>query len=120
MHQWLLDVFDVFTDRRKSEGKMKGRLDPSLLPGWAYSRALALKISEDARKTASSFSMKNMLADAHQGHTESSKALIQAVNDFPSVLPLLADKLDASIPAGLRTHRDFKIVTDSMCEVLHS
>ena len=65
MHQWLLDVFDAFTDRRKSEGNMKGRLDPSLLPGWAYSRALALKISEDARKTARLFFNElNMLADA--------------------------------------------------------
>ena len=50
MHQWLLDVFDVFTERRGNlENEQDSRLDPTILPGWAYARALALKIVEDSR-----------------------------------------------------------------------
>jgi len=48
MSSWLVDVFDLFAERRA--GKSDGRLDPSLLPGWMYARALALKVSEDATK----------------------------------------------------------------------
>lgn len=51
MHQWLLDTFNVFAERfTKQESNADSRLNPSLLPGWAYARALALKVSEDASK----------------------------------------------------------------------
>lgn len=51
MHEWLLDMYDVFEDRlAKNGGQLQNRLIPSLLPGWAYARALALRISEEARK----------------------------------------------------------------------
>jgi transcription factor 25 len=51
MHQWLLDVFDVFTERRSNPGyEQDARLDPTILPGWAYARALAFRMLEDARK----------------------------------------------------------------------
>lgn len=51
MHQWLLDIYDNFVERQKqTDEKSNLRLNPSLLPGWAYARALALKISEDAAK----------------------------------------------------------------------
>ena len=52
MHQWLLDVYDIFLSRRcsRSQEKADTRMDPSVLPGWAYSRALALWMSEDAKK----------------------------------------------------------------------
>ena len=51
MHQWLLDVFDVFTERRSNpEYEQDARLDPTILPGWAYARALAIRMVEDARK----------------------------------------------------------------------
>lgn len=53
MHEWLLDMYHIFEDRQansKSDGQPNTRLNPSLLPGWAYARALALRISEDARK----------------------------------------------------------------------
>ena len=52
MHQWLLDVFDNFTGRQtlSNEKIHNSRLNPSLMPGWVYSRALALRISEDAAK----------------------------------------------------------------------
>ena len=37
----------------------------------------------------------------------------EAAQDFPSVVPLLADKLDVILPANIRAHRDFKIETDA-------
>lgn len=43
MQQWLLDVYDTFLDRENSDL----RLNPSLLPGWAYARALVLRQVED-------------------------------------------------------------------------
>jgi hypothetical protein len=39
-------------------------------------------------------------------------ALIEAIQNFPSVVPLLADELDVSLPDMIRSHRDFKIETD--------
>ena len=51
MHQWLLDVFDVFTERTSIPGyEQDARLDPTILPGWAYARALAFRMVEDASK----------------------------------------------------------------------
>ena len=51
MHQWFLDAYDVFADRwSDSSEKPDTRLNPSLLPGWGYSRALAMKIMEDNAK----------------------------------------------------------------------
>lgn len=52
MHQWLLDVFDVFIERRNDHGyEEDARLDPTVLPGWVYARALALRMVENASKT---------------------------------------------------------------------
>jgi hypothetical protein len=39
--------------------------------------------------------------------------LKEAAQDFPSIVPLLADKLDAILPASVRAQRDFKIETDA-------
>ena len=50
MYQWLLDIFDVFTERRNNPEEQDARLDPTILPGWAYARALAFKMVEDATK----------------------------------------------------------------------
>jgi hypothetical protein len=49
-----------------------------------------------------------------QIHTKSEVALQQAAHDFPSVVPLLADKLDVALPPNLRAHQDFKIETDNL------
>jgi hypothetical protein len=44
MHEWILDVWEIFeTDK---EG-LQGRLTPTVLPGWWYTRALSMKIRED-------------------------------------------------------------------------
>lgn len=40
-------------------------------------------------------------------------ALTDAARDFPSIVPLLADKLDISLSAEIRGHPDFKIETDA-------
>ncbi|PFH47324.1 hypothetical protein AMATHDRAFT_67935 [Amanita thiersii Skay4041] len=100
MGQWLLDLYDMFASRRRqrAQDKTDTRMDPSLLPGWAYSRALAMWISEDAIRD--------------QEHKASSEALKEAILSFPAVVPLMADKIDASIPDSIRSHRDFRIETD--------
>ncbi|KAJ3498394.1 hypothetical protein NLJ89_g10226 [Agrocybe chaxingu] len=101
MHQWLLDVYDVFEERRKDfSGKQDTRMNPALLPGWSFARALALKVAEDATK--------------EKDHAKSRAALKEAAHDFPSIVPLLADKLDATLPANLRAHRDFRIETEAL------
>jgi hypothetical protein len=46
MQQWLLDLYDVFLDQLTTSGSTDARLNPSLLPGWAYARVLALKLME--------------------------------------------------------------------------
>jgi hypothetical protein len=46
MQQWLLDIYDIFANRPTTDK----RLNPSVLPGWAYARALAFKLVEDASK----------------------------------------------------------------------
>lgn len=98
MNQWLLDVYDNFSSRRKNRPPNDTRADPSVLPGWAYSRALAMWMVEDARKD--------------KDHKASSEALKEAVLSFPSVVPLLADKIEAHIPGTIRAHIDFKVQVD--------
>ena len=49
MTQWLLDVWDFFSKASDDEG-FRNRLRPSVLPGWVYSRALALYIEEESKK----------------------------------------------------------------------
>jgi len=48
MEKWLLDIYNVFTNRLSdSDEKLDGRLNPSLLPGFGYARALAMRAIED-------------------------------------------------------------------------
>ncbi|KXN88365.1 Transcription factor 25 [Leucoagaricus sp. SymC.cos] len=95
MAQWLVDVYDVCNTSQDTQGT--GRLNPSLLPGWAYSYALALHILE-----------KNS-----NDHTSSTTALTRAICDYPSIIPLLADKLEVSLPISVRGHPQCKIETDA-------
>lgn len=94
MSQWLLDVFNLF-DQDTSTNNQSRRMNPSVLPGWTYSRALALRLSSK-----------------EQDKIASTAALIEAADSFPSVVPLLADKLDVALPASIRSHRDFRVETD--------
>lgn len=108
MHQWLLDTYDVFEKRLQTSGALSdsrksqladARLNPALLPGWAYSRALALRLSETAVKDKS--------------HAGSTAALHAAMCDFPSIIPLLADKLDTTVPAHVRSSAACRIEVDA-------
>jgi hypothetical protein len=49
MGQWLLDLWDHF-DESWQESQHRNRVNVSVLPGWAYARALALRSREDAAK----------------------------------------------------------------------
>jgi len=51
MYQWLLDLYDTFLDQFSTSA----RLNPSVLPGWAYARALALKLAEDTTEEKASY-----------------------------------------------------------------
>lgn len=56
-----------------------------------------------------------LLSISLQQRESSAEALIEAVKSFPSVVPVLADKLEVSLPASIRGHRDFRIETDGKC-----
>lgn len=47
MYQWLLDVWDAQCQMKDAE--WQGRVHVRALPGWAYARALALFLSEEAQ-----------------------------------------------------------------------
>ena len=49
MTQWLLDVWDFFSKVGNDESFRK-RVRPTVLPGWAYARALALFTEEQSKK----------------------------------------------------------------------
>lgn len=50
MHKWLLEVWDLFAKQVSSgEDIFRGRVQVTILPGWAYARALALRIDEDTK-----------------------------------------------------------------------
>ncbi|VDC02206.1 unnamed protein product [Peniophora sp. CBMAI 1063] len=84
MHNWLLNVIRV----------LDGRGPLFDIPGWAYAKALALKANKD-----------------DEGAKE---ALESAVREWPSVVPLLADKCDIALSGDVRGHRAFRIFTKDM------
>jgi len=45
MHDWILDVWEYFETNQDGPAS---RLAPTALPGWWYTKALAVKIREDA------------------------------------------------------------------------
>ena len=47
-----------------------------------------------------------------QDHQASDLALKEAIQAFPEVVPLLADKADLSLSSQIRSHRVFQIVTE--------
>lgn len=120
MGQWLLDVWDHY-DGWWHEGQHRSRADVSVLPGWAYARALALRASEDAKKDKVGIhsgilcfyvGRGSLIFDYWQDHEASDSALRQAIQAFPEVVPLLADKADISLSSEIRGHRAFQILTE--------
>ncbi|KAL1938621.1 hypothetical protein VTO73DRAFT_11436 [Trametes versicolor] len=103
MTQWLIDLWDLFepdVEKEAKDGKSPylRRLVPNIMPGMAYSRALALFIREEA---------------SHEDHERSTEALKDAITKFPPVVPLLADKADISLSGDIRGHPAFRIHPDA-------
>ncbi|KAJ7916300.1 transcriptional repressor TCF25-domain-containing protein [Mycena leptocephala] len=97
MGQWLLDMFDLYSTRRSSPQTKEREPIRAFCP--------------DGR-TPEHWRFGPPKAKTSQDPTAGTAALIEAIRDFPSVVPLLADKLDVSLPNTIRSHRDFKIETD--------
>jgi hypothetical protein len=114
MHEWILDVWEYF---ETNPDGLEGRLTPTVLPGWWYSRALAMKIREDTTKSQAS-DIVHLSADplTHlelQDNTSSIQAFVAAVLRFPSLLPLLADKMEITLSVEVRSNPPFKLHVDS-------
>ncbi|KAI0052680.1 DUF654-domain-containing protein [Auriscalpium vulgare] len=91
MHQWLLDLVDVFECSTRIEDKDQPQAPALALPGVAYAVALAWR--------------------AKNAEAEATAALKHAVIEFPSIVTLLADKADISLPAEVRSHPAFRVYT---------
>ncbi|KAI6000815.1 transcriptional repressor TCF25-domain-containing protein [Pisolithus albus] len=100
MGDWLLNVWKVYQSRHDAIEDGGEYVDPSVLPGWAFARALLLRMEEKAKR--------------NRGEEDSTEALKQAISAYPSVVPLLADKCEISLPADVRSHKEFRIRTDNV------
>ncbi|KIY48569.1 DUF654-domain-containing protein [Fistulina hepatica ATCC 64428] len=97
MEDWLLRVWDAFTMlAERDPSALVKRANPTLLPGWSYSHALALHMMEKKK---------------HTSHDESTAALVEAMHSFPSVVPFLADKLDVQLPQDMLLLPEMEILT---------
>ncbi|KAL6304111.1 transcriptional repressor TCF25-domain-containing protein [Sparassis latifolia] len=99
MGVWLLQLWDFFAMHAKEPEDFHSRLRVTVLPGWSYTRALALYIEEESNK--------------EKTHERSTAALREAIVAFPSVVPLLADKADITLSAAVRGHKAFRVYTDA-------
>lgn len=79
--QWLLDML-AQRETSRAAALWHG------YPGMGWNRALALRQKETAEKD--------------KEHAASTAALVQAMKTFPEVIVLLADKINANIPAAAR------------------
>ncbi|KAF8436005.1 transcriptional repressor TCF25-domain-containing protein [Boletus edulis BED1] len=101
MGDWLLDVWSVY--RSTSHENSGEYVDPTVLPGWSYARALILRAKEKEKKER-----------GEDFKEESTEALRQAILAFPVIVPLLADKCEISLSAEVRGHKAFRIHTDGI------
>ncbi|CAD6590415.1 MAG: hypothetical protein TREMPRED_005726, partial [Tremellales sp. Tagirdzhanova-0007] len=77
-------------------------------PGIAYAKALALRAQEDVEKS--------------KDRSKSDASLRVAMQTFPQVISILADKIGASLPAEARSHSSLQIeagYTDTPSNVMH-
>ena len=113
-HEWMLDIWEYFEVDR---GGHSGSFTPAALPGWWYTRALAMKIREDTTGLQASGTIclfaNQLTSFKFQDHTSSIQAFRAAVLHFPSLLPLLAEKADVALPAEVRSKSAFKVHVDS-------
>lgn len=54
MHDWLLSMWDLHDDMAKSEIDWH-RFNVTVLPGWSYARALAIRAKEKSKKEVKEF-----------------------------------------------------------------
>ncbi|EGO27075.1 hypothetical protein SERLADRAFT_446308 [Serpula lacrymans var. lacrymans S7.9] len=99
MSHWLLDIWNEFHSRSRGKETRSNYSNPSNLPGWAFARALAIRMREESGKEKSP--------------GDSTDALKQAILGFPSVVVLLADKADITLSSEIRSQKAFKIHTDA-------
>lgn len=85
MSSWLIDLFSFFQTHNSTT------TNPTLLPGILYSRALALRLTKSP---------------------DADNALAEAIRSYPSIVPLLCNKLDLLLPPHLLSHKDFRISAD--------
>ncbi|KAI0002896.1 transcriptional repressor TCF25-domain-containing protein [Russula compacta] len=104
MHSWLLSFSEIFSPVILKKPCSSSEVEPRFghapvcaLPGWAYARALALRAEGD-----------NYVSQVWSSSTE---ALRQAVLEFPSIVPLLADKAEIVLSAEVRSQPAFRIFT---------
>ncbi|KAI6129363.1 transcriptional repressor TCF25-domain-containing protein [Pisolithus croceorrhizus] len=103
MSDWLLDIWKVYQSRHDVIEDGGEYMDPSVLPGWAFARALLLRMEEKVRRDR-----------GEDVKEESTEALKQAISAYPSVVPLLADKCEIFLSADIRSHKEFRIRTDNV------
>ena len=113
MHEWVLDVWEYF----ETDGDdLEGRLTPNVLPGWWFTRALATKIREDGKELQASeiiSLLTNLLTPQElQDHMPSIQLFVAAVLRFPSLLPLLADRGDITLPGGVQSKPASRVHSD--------
>ncbi|KAF8128178.1 transcriptional repressor TCF25-domain-containing protein [Boletus edulis] len=101
MGDWLLDTWSVY--QSKPHEHSGEHVDPTVLPGWSYARALILRAKEKEKKER-----------GEDFKEESTEALRQAILAFPMIVPLLADKCEISLSAEVRGHKAPRIHTDGM------
>lgn len=95
------NLHDLLAKERES-GERKGwkMFNVTGLPGWAYARALALRQMENGDKSSN---------DSREIERPSDIALREAIISFPSVVPLVADKADISLPSNVRADRRYRV-----------
>ncbi|KAG8963840.1 hypothetical protein FRC03_002524 [Tulasnella sp. 419] len=86
MDEWLLQLWDAW-EKLEREGPTTA-INIRCLPGMLYARAACLRNIEINR--------------GDKDHKESTEALKQAVLEFPSVVPVLADKAGINLSADIR------------------
>ncbi|PCH41718.1 DUF654-domain-containing protein [Wolfiporia cocos MD-104 SS10] len=98
MWQWAIDLYTFSAPHADEYQGHRDGFRVTVLPGWAYSYALALFRDEEEKD---------------ESHENSMEALQKAIIAFPSVVPLLADKADITLSAATRGHSAFHIYTDA-------
>ncbi|THH32160.1 hypothetical protein EUX98_g2009 [Antrodiella citrinella] len=95
--QWILDMWNAYGEKNVIVAS-KG-FNVRAVPGWNYARALAL------------FTIENTKHDIE--HEQSTAMLTEAIQRFPSVVPILADKADISLSPDIRGSNLFRIRLDA-------